>query len=353
MKKKLKNNILLIIVYSAITFCLSSIIIFNIDSFNETVRLEEFYSKESISFEISGDYSSTLSKEDIKKIFSNDSNFMILKKEIRNNLSGIYISGDYQKYLDISKGESLINKKYRNKPVATRGKAFWKYDDIKNKEYINVYETNYEIVGIHNFENISWYEHRGIINFVDDYLYSDKFLIAGEYIIDGEDAVYKFNQIKGIIENNTENLSVIRHNNTKLNEILLYISDMLPIFIFMACICCIFILNMVNITRNWFLDKVKVLGVMRVFGATKKEIAIFSIKSYLKQTFIGFIFGYLLFGMRLCITGKIIDYSLGVVFISPAIVLIVISMISMISIFISMHKILKLSPLGVMKFYGK
>ncbi len=331
-----KNNFFLVSIYAVITFFTGIIIIFNVDSFNKTVSLKNFYSDESISFEISGDYSEVLSNDTMKKIFSNNGDFMILKQEIRNNLSGIYLSGNYKNYLNISSGESLNNEKYKNKAVATRGNNFWKYNDIGAKEYIDLHGTNYEIIGIHNFNEIPWYEHRGIINLTDNYLFSGKFPIAGQYILDGPTVLQKFNEIKKIIEENTDTLTIIINltdnylfsgkfpiagqyildgptvlqkfneikkiieentdtltitlsENVKLYELLSFFIDSLPIFIFMFLISCIFILNIINITRNWFLTKLKILGIMRAFGATKKDITIFSIKIYLKQVLIGFI----------------------------------------------------------------
>ena len=348
-----KNNFFLVSIYAVITFFTGIIIIFNVDSFNKTVSLKNFYSDESISFEISGDYSEVLSNDTMKKIFSNNGDFMILKQEIRNNLSGIYLSGNYKNYLNISSGESLNNEKYKNKAVATRGNNFWKYNDIGAKEYIDLHGTNYEIIGIHNFNEMPWYEHRGIINLTDNYLFSGKFPIAGQYILDGPTVLQKFNEIKKIIEENTDTLTITLSENVKLYELLSFFIDSLPIFIFMFLISCIFILNIINITRNWFLTKLKILGIMRAFGATKKDITIFSIKIYLKQVLIGFIIGYSIFIINLLIKKTLINYSLGVLIITPVITLLLITLISMISLFVPLIKVLKVSPLEVMKFYGK
>lgn len=348
-----KNNFFLVTIYAVITFFAGIIIIFTVDSFDKTVSLKNFYSDESISFEVSGDYSEVLSNEAMKKIFTNNGDFMILKEEIRNNLSGIYISGNYKNYLNIFSGESLANEKYKNKAVATRGNGFWKFNDFEGKEFIEVEGTNYEIIGIHNFDETAWYEHRGIINLTDEHLFSEKFPIAGQYVLDGDNALQKFDEIKKIIEENTETLTVTRSENIKLYEILSFFADYLVIFIFIFLISCIFILNIINITRNWFLSKLKTLGIMRAFGATKKDITIFSIKTYLKQVFIGFPIGYLVFIISLLIKNTLLNYSLTVLLVTPVITLLLITLISMISLFVPLIKVLKISPLEVMKFYGK
>ncbi|MGL5634066.1 MAG: FtsX-like permease family protein [Sarcina sp.] len=353
MKKYLKNNLFLIIIYSCITFMIGVIIIFNVNSFDKTVKLNRFYSDESISFEISGDYSEKLSEENMKKIFSDDGNFMIYKEEIRFNLSGIYINGDYSNYLDILSGSSLLDEKYKNKFFATRGKMFWKYNEKDGSEYIQLDGENYEIIGIHNFEDMAWYEQRGVVNLTDEYLFSGEFPIAGNYVIDGENVLEKFNQIKKIIEENTNNLTINLYKNENANEILSFILDSIPIFMFMFAVACIFILNIVNITRNWFLSKLKVLGIMRAFGATKKDIIIFSMKEYSKQMLIGFVIGYSIFIIDLIIKRTIVDYSIEVLVITPIITLIAIGIIGMISMFIPLFRVLQVSPLEVMKFYGK